>query len=226
MKIEIETAIGPSVLQVDSPEAVKHFTEISNHTGDILHQTKQGLYNRFFKGKTDLALLDIGANIGLVTLYAQPVCRRIVAVEPTPAHCEILRELTAPFGNIEVVQAALSPINGPVNLFLCQENTTMNSLLRNGKESLRVDGLALSNLCERFRSRVDLCKVDIEGGEYPCLTLDQLKTCRRVIQAYYVETHPCAEFGQVDGRKRLEALFAQCGYFVETLGPETTYAYQ
>ena len=223
--ITIQSCKGPIRVELGDG-ASRHFGDARNFTAEILRQiNEERRYERFFKDRSGLVLLDIGANIGLVTLYAQPACRRIVAIEPTPAHCEILWQLGAPYNNIEIVQAALSATNGPVEFFLCPHNSTMNSLLKTGEASCLVEGVTLDALCERLRlDRVDLCKVDIEGSEYQALTVEQFGKNRQRIRAYYIETHPGPEFGQIAGRERLETLLAQCGYRIETLGPETTYA--
>ena len=37
-------------------------------------QINGGMYDHLFKGRSNLTFLDIGANIGLVSIYAVPYC--------------------------------------------------------------------------------------------------------------------------------------------------------
>jgi SAM-dependent methyltransferase len=55
----------------------------------------------------ETTLVDIGAGTGVLALAAAPHCRRVVAVDPSPAMVEVARARTAAAGatNVEVVEA-------------------------------------------------------------------------------------------------------------------------
>ena len=48
----------------------------------------QGIFNAH--SKEDLVMIDIGANVGLFTLFMSPICKKIYSVEPTPNHLKLL----------------------------------------------------------------------------------------------------------------------------------------
>lgn len=222
--IQIVTSKGKTLeIPLASPAAIDHFQNPTSFTGVILDQiNNRRLYDRYFAGKDGLVLLDLGANVGLVSLYAQDACARVIAVEPCPVHCAILRELTAPFPNIEIVPVAIAPVTQPISLFLKRDNTTMHSLVGSGADTVTVDGITLTRLCDQYRlDSVDLCKVDIEGSEFLALTPDEVKSNNKRIKSYFMECHPAGDHV----RTHFEQLFGTAGYQVETLGIDTLYAH-
>ena len=117
--------------------------------------------------------IDIGANYGL---YALSMARslgaagRVVAVEPGSSTAAFLRASVAlnGFGNVEIVQAALSNRVGTAQLHL-SENSELNALTVAGRicaSSEPVELTTLDVLAERCRiDRVDFLKMDAEGEE-------------------------------------------------------------
>ena len=65
----------------------------NTHTDIIIDQLNRGLFDRFMPKGTDLVMVDLGANIGLWTLYAKDSCKKLVAVEPATHNCYIFEEL-------------------------------------------------------------------------------------------------------------------------------------
>lgn len=53
----------------------------------------------------DTTLVDLGAGTGLLAAAAAPHCRRVVAVDPSPAMAAVARERLTEFTNAEVVEA-------------------------------------------------------------------------------------------------------------------------
>lgn len=117
--------------------------------------------------------IDIGANYGL---YALSMARslgaagRVVAVEPASSTAAFLRASVAlnGFGNVEVVQSALSNRVGTAQLHL-SENSELNALAVAGRISASSEPVALTTLdllAEQCRiDRVDFLKMDAEGEE-------------------------------------------------------------
>src|SRR4051794_29174276 len=52
--------------------------------------------------------IDIGAWIGVTPLWAAQAAKAVIAVEPDPACCEVLRVLATSHENVTVMQGALS----------------------------------------------------------------------------------------------------------------------
>ena len=143
-------------------------------------QTINGIFGRdeyrlngFADGGFD-TIVDVGANIGLFSIRAAPLARRIVAYEPLPDHFKILRQnLSDPrFRHVTPVQKALSGKSGPADLWV-SPNPGGHSLLpvaAKGTSSVRVDAVTFRDVfAEHAIERCDLLKLDCEGAEYESL---------------------------------------------------------
>ena len=116
-------------------------------------------------------VVDLGANIGLSTLYwaRRFPAARIVAVEMDPDNAARVRELIdANQLNAEVVQMAVAGAAGEV----CYRRHPSHSRHRlepgdtGGGEQVRVPAITLAGLLDHLGlDQVDLLKVDIEGAE-------------------------------------------------------------
>lgn len=138
--------------------------------GDVDPKIPRTLARLLDEGDT---LVDIGANIGLVSMQCLALvgpAGRVVAVEPQPQCCEALAETIAINGidNLEVHQLALSDHDGQMTLHLPDaSNFGMASLepagARTGIEvEVRQAGEFLASL------RIDgeyVVKIDVEGHE-------------------------------------------------------------
>ena len=67
--------------------------------------------------------VDIGANIGLTTLYFKDCARKYYAVEPSKACFEALKLNTAGLPNVELFNFAISPNDGEDYLVTIDSNT-------------------------------------------------------------------------------------------------------
>jgi FkbM family methyltransferase len=122
----------------------------------------------------DDVALDIGANIGLVTLLlARQVGRqgRVYAFEPNPAVSGLLEQSIAEnaLENVVVEKCALGSEPGKLSLTVPRDNAGAGSLIRgHGRDSttfmVRVD--TLSAFADRHKlARLDFIKIDVEGFE-------------------------------------------------------------
>jgi FkbM family methyltransferase len=117
--------------------------------------------------KTPKTILDAGANIGTASVFfaIRFPQAKIVAVEPEKSNLEMLRQNTAPYPNISVIEGAV-----------WSERTKLR--LKNPsaiKVSIRVEESLLSGDVEAYSiedlaklagiSSFDLLKIDIEGAE-------------------------------------------------------------
>lgn len=135
-------------------------------------------------------LLDLGANIGLTTVWLTHNygCEEIVAVEPLPANAELLRSnLQANNIPAQVVEAAVGPTEELVN-FAPAVDHSAGKLVVNGGIEVRV--VNVDRLLKRFKdpASVDLLKLDIEGGEEELLSGDRAWLAH--IDSIIVEFHP------------------------------------
>ena len=163
-------------------------------------QTLNGIFgrdeyrlNRFAAGSFD-TVVDIGANIGLFSIRAAPLARRIVAYEPLPDHFRILRaNLADPrFRHVTPVEKALSGTRGPVDLWV-SPNPGGHSLLREvaqGSTPLRVEAVTFREIfADHSIERCDLLKLDCEGAEYDSLAAMPEDLWPR-IDRIHLEFHP------------------------------------
>ena len=179
-------------------------------------------------------VVDAGANIGLFALRIAQVCPEaiLVAVEPVPATCALLRLNLAEVAvdEVRVFEVALGessgrtlltaythlsanstghPLEKPASWVEAMRGTqpdpaTADEML--STSSVEVDVVRLSQVLPRHRSRIDLVKVDVEGAELEVLLgIDDEDWPR--IAAVVVEVH------DVDGRlAEVERLLARRGF--------------
>jgi len=158
-------------------------------TDIIVDQINQErLYDPVLANKTDLVILDIGANIGLFSLYAQDSAQRIIAVEPTPMTLRILKKLMPV--NLEVVEAALAFEDGTVNFFV-HTNPTINSLaVDQSGEQITVVAKTIQTILDDAKcDHVDFVKCDIEGSEMSALETVRLLEVADRIDSWFIEVH-------------------------------------
>ena len=174
---------------------------------------KEKIYERFFKDKKDITFLDIGANIGLVSIYASPACYRVVAIEPAPDTFQVLKSLTLPFKQIEAVQFALTKQNCEHDFYVNDINSTASSTVNTYGKKITVTGLSLHSILNIYQlEHVDVCKVDAEGGEGEALNHAELEMTSRVIQAYHIECHNCPKSTWQDKMAKITGGLAISGY--------------
>lgn len=115
-------------------------------------------------------IVDCGANIGLTALYfaSKYPNARIVSIEPDPANFALLARNVAHEPRISTVQAAVVGRTREA-VYLSQDRPAWGNSIADasgGASTVKVDAVTIKELCERFAlSRIDILKVDIEGGE-------------------------------------------------------------
>ncbi len=155
-------------------------------------QIASGMYDHLFKGKRDLVFLDIGANIGLVSIHAVPYCKRIVAIEPNPEIFPQLVENTRNYIIIERYRTALAPVNAMVEFFINDLNFTASSTVNTHGKRVEVEGMTLPRIIDYHRlDHVDVVKIDCEGCEGESLAFHELEWCKDKVDTFFIEHHNC-----------------------------------
>jgi FkbM family methyltransferase len=189
---------------------------------NIKAQVASGMYDHLFSdftykhavtGKQDLVFLDIGANVGIVSIYAVPYCKRIVAVEPAPDTFEMLKRNTKDYPMIECVQVALTPKCEPHEFYVNDVNFTASSTVNTYGERITVEGVTLSGLlaCHKL-DHVDVCKCDIEGGEGESLSYEELQWATPRIKEWFIECHNDPKTSWEHKLGTIVGNLARCGY--------------
>lgn len=146
----------------------------------------------------DWTIVDAGANIGLFSLFLRKA-RLIVAVEPNPDVCNVLRmnfEENEVRG--KVVQKAISERTGTVRMTFQPDASVLSTISESGEAE--VEATSIDDLIRAEQlSRVDLLKLDLEGHELPALRGCAESFRKSLIERVYVEYY---------GDERLSALDA------------------
>lgn len=229
-----------------SPELEAHWRVPINHCETILNQINNGTYARWFEGKTDMTVIDFGANVGLTALYFMPACKELLCVEPTPSHLELLRQLITKdisvdfyahlneplcynakrLGlNLKIADCALGE-NVEVVTF-CTGHSTENKITSEGgygDAKIRLQSFPLSIFVNEMNGLVDFVKCDIEGFENKALSIEELMKVKDRVKTFFVEMHPGYGLGFDEIFTELNAKFMQCGYKVERIDFQTIVA--
>ena len=132
-------------------------------------------------------VVDLGANIGLTSLYLAKTygVRSIVAVEPNPANAILTRRNLAQNGvTAHVIEAAVGPQDG----FAHFSDAIDSNLGAVSNEGRAVRMISIPTLCsEEGIGTIDLLKMDIEGGEQALLSggIEWLINIRTIIAEFH-----------------------------------------
>jgi FkbM family methyltransferase len=135
-------------------------------------------------------LIDLGANIGLTSLWFahRYGCSTVIAVEPSPDNARLARlNLEGNKIRAEVIEAAVGPRDGTAYF---EDNVTDANMGHLGTSGRTVSVLSMDTLLGKLPlgAEVDLVKLDIEGGEGPLLA-ENPHWLRRV-KSLIAEFHP------------------------------------
>ena len=159
----------------------------------------------FLKENEDLNMIDLGANIGLFSMFAAPICEKVFSVEPTPSHFALMQELVdlAGIKNIEMLNLAVGTEDGEAEFNIHERNSTMNSFIshrtdpHSGK-TVKVKTKTLNSIIDSLDiDRVGFVKMDIEGFENEIIFEESFEEALTKIDGMYVEVHDFEERGMM-----------------------------
>jgi len=217
----------------DNKLVVDWFANPENQTEAILDQiNNERLYDPIFQGSTDMTVIDLGANIGLFSLYASDSAARVIAVEAVPDTFEVLSELTKEHANITKLNLAVSNSNDKIEFYL-NENSTTNSMISHRGQRIEVQGVTIAELiAQQNLSTVDFVKCDIEGSEMIAITDDTIGPVKDIVKFWFVELHQtnndvAAWPGNLElNRQQLKSIFERNGYTTETVIHDQLFAWK
>lgn len=140
-------------------------------------------------------IVDLGANVGLTTLYLASKApeARFICVEPDPSNAELLRRNVSALPEVVIVEAAVAKTSGTV-AFDDMRPSWGGGIVRDGR--LRVEAISIDDLIIRYapEGMIDLVKMDIEGAEADVLS-GPMQWLDRV-SCIVAELHPPFTFEQ------------------------------
>lgn len=160
-------------------------------------------------------IIDAGGYIGSAAIkFARAFPNsKIITIEPSTENFEILKRNTSGYANIFAINAALSSKPGKIELksrgtgewgFTIAEESDDSANLQNLET---VDMITVEEIFSRFEiDKVDLFKLDIEGGEYELLKgrpswVDQCEVMTVELHDRIVSGCSRAYYNATDGRK-------------------------
>lgn len=217
----------------EDADVIAYFNEPENQIETITKQIcDEGMYNPIFANRSDMTVLDLGANCGLFSLYAADSCKRVVAVEAAPSTFEILKKLVKDQPVIEALNCAIAPTNNDLTFYI-NENSTTNSLLDRKGTPVTVQGSTLANLLDSLAiDHVDFIKCDIEGSEMVALTEETVGAVADRVDFWFVEVHQTnvnettwpGNLGS--NRETLANMFQKLGYQTEMVIHDQLFAWK
>jgi len=157
-------------------------------------------------------VVDIGAHIGLFSLYSSKVlhAKRLVSVEPDVTNFELLSKNinSNMIQNATLVGGAVSATTGEKKIYRNSSNTGGHSFYIQSDSSLIVSSLSLADLF--VKSGVEECsllKMDCEGAEIEILDAapnELLRRVRAIAMEYHLDRYPMERLEELE--KRLKDL--------------------
>jgi len=129
----------------------------------------------YFKLKEGI-FLDVGANVGKYSVIIGNQLGKngkVFAFEPEPSNLKAFKKNLKlnKLINVSIIPLACSDKKGRLKLYLNENNSGGHSLIEKQTHFIGVEVDTLDNLIEKYKiKKVDLIKIDVEGGEVGVLT--------------------------------------------------------
>ncbi len=128
--------------------------------------------------KTPKMILDIGANIGVSTLFFKSIFpeAKIYAVEPFPENVDLLRENIKGIDGLTIIDKGLGEKDGYKIYYFSDTETnfgggTFQKIGHNPEKKYNLEVMSFKTLINKYNiDKIDLIKIDTEGSEYEILT--------------------------------------------------------
>jgi len=189
-----------------------YFKDFKNsHIAEIFQEIYiDKVYDEYLTNKTNLTIIDIGANIGLTAHYFKDY-GIVYAVEPARDNIECLEKMIENnrYESIKIFPYAISHKTGPTS-FYHNDNRTMSGLdprLSRNKPSEIVMALTMDLMLDTLQiKKADLVKFDVEGEESNIILSDSFKSSVSRMPLIIGEWHSWTTLTKDDFKKRYEEL--------------------
>ena len=176
--------------------------KLRTNSTDLMAFTSVWLDEEYSKPKfeieTDDVVLDIGAHIGLFTLFASQFCTngKIYCFEPIKENFELLQE-NIKMNNLEnviIFNVAVSDQTTPIEIFL-NEDFSGHSMYVPSLQPIYVESTTIEKIFnDNHINNFDFVKIDCEGAEYPII--DSIpdsyykKIKKMIIEYHFLDSKP------------------------------------
>ena len=168
------------VISYDCPDQ-----EIKDQINEIFSDKEYELAKR----KKDMVVLDVGANIGMFSLFIKDYAKKIYAVEPSRRCFEALKENTKTWDNIEIFNVGFSNNKGKHYLYGTGDETPQN-MMQVGENKELIDVTTIEDFIKENKiDHIDVMKIDVEGAEYVIFPDDSFKNIASKIDFIIGESH-------------------------------------
>jgi FkbM family methyltransferase len=221
LKLNKDYALGCKGTVLELPQDLVIYEYVKNYGFWELEESEflaRGLKRACRNPNTKTALLDIGANSGLVTLQAMNLSNTandVFLFEPVPRHALAIKQNLRNLSNIHLHELALSDKNSEAVIFTQATNHGNTSLLNSvvseiGMITTQIHTVETTEYCNRFLNNFEkyVIKSDTQGMD--ALILSRLpewiwKNC----EAAVIEVWALAEVSKRD----VEGLLSMCQEF-------------
>jgi FkbM family methyltransferase len=157
-------------------------------------------------------VVDVGAHIGCFSIMAAKNAHRVLAFEPEPNNCHMLRkniELNH-LTNISVFNMAVMGSSGYQDMVIYDDGSTgTHSLYHKRDTGIRVkqiQTISLETIIEKEGlPKIDFLKLDCEGAEYDIFRTMNLETASKIM-SIAMETHGVEKKFYIDIPAKLQGL--------------------
>ena len=166
-------------------------------------------------------VVDVGANVGVFSLFASRMARLVYSLEPASSNFSRLVSNTSRTRNIVPLNLACAAQNGRMTLDLSSDavSFSLKTTSSHGKQET-VEVVSLPTLFESYNiERCDFLKLDCEGSEFDIILESDPSLFQRVkciVMEYH--DHLSKEFSHEDILQRLTTL----GFRSKTYSPNGT----
>ena len=176
LQLNKDYALGCKGTILELPKDHFIYKDVKNKGSWDLMESKflaQGLRKACQQAHSKTALIDIGANTGLITLQAMNLSNttnEVFLFEPIPRHASAIKQNLRNLSNVHVNEFALSDVNGKAEIFTEATNHVNTSLFKSvvpktGMVSTQVRLVETTEYCEKFLKSFNsfVIKCDTQG---------------------------------------------------------------
>ena len=153
----------------------------------------------YLNGIASPLILDLGANIGLASVYFSQFCTggTYICVEPNQDNINtLIINLNSNHLNHKVVNKGIW--HETTNMFLEKTSESWTACLKNqnkGNNSQLIETTTISNIIDEYRiNNIDLIKIDIEGSEYNLFFESKCLDFLYITKSIIIEIHDYKTF--------------------------------